>query len=709
MKYKDLQLFKHNGRLFADCRVEIHGSEAYGPDVVWKTPGTWNIVEEYTGKLEVASTEGLIPQLMFRGQKGSWFIPLRRIRTQDGWSTHVPETYLMSEIKKFIEARKFVGVTADFRQMIFRRSQCSFMDRCTPLETSSNVVATRLNVWYSMNCVHHITMGSQGWLEPYQIEDPTMQFTKVSHARKGIHGTLENPLKWFSQDIGLKVFKRFKGLLGDQVIQLNDTPILGRVEFMDLPDGVSLMSNATAKKIRLLGRDGEWHSVQTGDKVAGVMPIPGDPMGILVKATIIVTTLKKGVSIVIGNDCNKGKCTYNELTAWHFQSRAEDRVAVGKRTLSYQALQFHPTLAKSMAQKELCRPRAGAAGQMAPSLLDMLEGRCSILDYSELFCFYHHENGVSRIEMSRPGLDIIERCSIVGHEDDIKDKLRGLLDSCFNPPVKAAWLVCVPSSLDRPDPTTPLTRQDELISIPKSVWEKLGKPVSVMFTRFPIKGSSSLLRMDVIVHEDSENVIKISSKLMKTVVNGDFDGDQGIIVADHRLVKVAVPIREAYKDCLGANHEFVPPPMELEKIPESVYDCMLLLESLDSGGMGKATVLRDNLYNNGCTEDKLLAFFERVLQVAIARKEGALLADPFARMHVIAKECQIPLWQLRDRNGEWRTKGNVFLNVLRNNTTLERALELGMTNYTQPHAIIVSALRGIKLNPELLPKDAEYI
>jgi hypothetical protein len=357
----------------------------------------------------------------------------------------------------------------------------------------------------------------------------------------------------------------------------------------------------------------------------------------------------------------------------------------------------------------LKRPRRGAAGQMAPSLLDMLEGRCSILDYAELFCFYHHENGVSRLEMSRPGLDIIANCSIVGHEDDIKDKLRQLVDGCFNPQVKAAWLVAVPKTLERPDPTKPLTREDETVSIPRSVWEKLGKPVSVMVTRFPIKGASSLLRMDVIVHEDIENVVKISPRLMKTCVNGDFDGDQIIIVADSRLVKVAVPIHEAYEATLGANHEFVPPPMKLDKMPESVYDCMLLLESLDSGGMGKATVLRDNLYNFGCPEDKLLAFFERVLQVAIARKEGALQSDPFARMNEIAKECDIPLWMLRDRNGDWRTKGNMYLNILRNNTELVYTLELANKVYPQPHAVIVSALRGIRLNSELLSKDAEYV
>jgi hypothetical protein len=336
-----------------------------------------------------------------------------------------------------------------------------------------------------------------------------------------------------------------------------------------------------------------------------------------------------------------------------------------------------------------------------PSIRDLIEGRGTALDYASLFLYYHTEDGKSIPRLAKAGLEIIESASIKGHEFAIKSKLMDLVDGAFNPPINGAWLVAIPNTLEKPSDHI-IRREDEVIGIPRDVWESLGKPSSVCVTRFPIKGASSIVRMDVVVIE-GHHCAEVSPKIMKSIFSGDFDGDQILIWDDEDFLSVASTVKDAYEACMGAQEELVVPELEME-VPNTPSEAYLMMEALDGGGMGQMTTLRDNLYNRGVPEDKLLHFFERAVQPSIARKEGSLLVDPLDRLRDIASECGIDA-ELMHRGEDADVMANPSLSVLRKATSLDYALRLAESGGDGPHDLIVSALKGITctLGKSVLP------
>lgn len=659
-----LRLFKYNDRIYVDTPAVLHNSH-----IAWfDTSGPkWLEVPEYRDILTTPANMSLYPCL----QMGNLRLKLNyKYNAADiTRDAHVPGGWWMSTLHQRISSLPFKSTNAI-------QSMLEFCGRATCIEVSANEVATPFSILYSMGTVHHLHVpedGNRWWLVPYNV--PPVEVAKMPHNRSGI--TNHNPIDFFSGVDPMKIYKRLKLVLGNMVVQEDELPEVTKVGYRDLPDGILLVSKSLASSIRLLTRDGNWATLATGDKVAGALP-----NGDLVKGTVIVTSTP-GYQIVLGHDTVKGKVEYNRYTSWHIQSRAEDRVSNGSATLSYQATQWWPKLAYTRAKALL------HMGE--PSITDLIEGRGSILDYAELFLYWHYEDGVSVPKLAKAGLDIIEKCSIKGHEAAIKAKLMDKIDRMFNPPVNGAWLVAIPNTLEKPTDHV-IRREDEVVGIPRSVWEKLGKPTRVCVTRFPIKGASSIVRMDVIVSDGY--CLTISPKLMKSIFSGDFDGDQLLIWTDEDYLSVASSVKDAYEACTVAQLELDVPKLELPS-PTNPSEAYLMMESLDGGGMGRTTTLRDNLYNRGIEEDKLLSFFERAVQPAIARKEGALLVDPFDRLDEIAKECGIDV-EAMYRGDEPDTRANPALAVLRKSGTLDQALAIANSGGHGPHYEIVRALSGIR-------------
>ena len=565
----------------------------------------------------------------------------------------------------------------------------------------NNVEVTPFGRVYASGMIYHVRpkqdMMGRWVLAPTSV----ILASELSRPKSIANGAVSTtPIAWFNNINMLKRFKRLKLITGWQVKGLIPDEALNPAAIHmaapgRLPNGIILISLALANKFQLEAKDGSIVPLRTGDKLAGV--INTKELGpVLVKGTALVKPLK-GYTMWLSDDVVKGEVEFNELTQLYVQSLALERVSIF-RSLSYQLLQFFPELGLRRAKVELYKERVIASWynpeedemvvDKSPSLKSLIEGDCALADYVRLFEYPVTAGDITTWRLNSIGESIAAAGSTKGYEKPIKAKLASMLDGCFNPPSRCAWLVAVPNRLQS------RTNNTMTISLPRTVWEELGSPVHVAVVRYPIKGKSSLIKLRARIH-DGDGCCHISNLLMGTVWNGDFDGDQLQIIADADVVAVATDALDAYNMAYKAREE-APAPIPLKHMPATLEEAATML--LDMDQMGIATTIRDNLHNNGVDKSHVLAIFEAIVQPAINRKEGSLEESPLDDMKVIAEALGLPV-QVVLPAGQDLTIPNRALRILRGKSTLDEAIgyvNSGRFTTLKPHDLLVSILRGIK-------------
>jgi hypothetical protein len=629
-----------------------------------------------------------------------------------------------------------------YRQTRFCRGivvgNSEWLDQLQPIQMVTNTKLTEFAKLYHSKCIHTLDVDEAGKLVPGIVEAPdfVVELTKPKQLRKGIVGTL--PITWFDSVHPMKRPKRLKLITGwetvaelpDSLVHPKSVKILVKDDPEDLAPGIILISREVAAECKILGSDGEYHQLETGDKLCGVVDTGG---GILVKATVVVANLQ-GSDMVIGSDVNKGVVEYNDYTKVHVQARAAERISSGTISLSYQLMQFFPELAKARAYNLLNAPRRftfdlDGHTLPAPSIRRLIEGTVGDMApaevYADLFRYPVEIGGIPSWDITTEGRSILME-GTSGHESSIKTRLVSMLDKVFNPPARGAWLVAVPNKISTRHKGKTLLASDLVIKIPRSVWEELGRPSIVAVTRYPIKGRTSVVKL--ICKPYDGHCAVVSALLMSTVWRGDFDGDLLCVIADQDVVDVATDMHTSYKlsrisieratkvvlqvgkdmaKSMGV--EFDPEdPLRLSMDSEmSALEIAQTLSDMDQ--MGIATTLRDEYYSHGGTEANILALFETIVQPAIDRKEGRMILNPLEILWPICRMLQIKFGQVMtkvDGNIRARVSPSIALACLRGRHTiegetvpvlLEEVLEVANSGATDPHSVIVSTLKGIKL------------
>jgi hypothetical protein len=551
-----------NNQERVDCEVKISGLE-----ISWwyKAKGMKHYEEFATGETvpfvmnrdTICELRLRIPRADGDGFRDLVVIPIKKHREGNLLVADVPVKIMASEvaasITEFLMKLSHCGEVANNVFYAHRNQQLDWMNLlATPVVSEvSHLNLTPFGIKYASNCVHHLEWVPnrddmlQGRLAHVSGDTPA-ELTKMSNLRNGIVNTM--PILFFTnmKKGKLKDMKYLKLVTGNMKSdsisktgkEINCVPYSAlhprRVLKMDLPKGVCIISKKIASQFKIMGRDGKFRPLRTGDKLSGV--IDTKELGpILVKATAVVRAIQPW-SMIIGDDCIKGNVEFNSDTAVHVSAIAEERVSTDV-SLSYQVGQYYKELAMRLGLAELSRVRRvegshyeeedGSDGfAYSPCLRDMLEGRGKAVDYADLFRYPLKNESGDRYEYDQTGKAILKQGSIEGYEEEVKAKLMLSLDQVFNPRVHGSWLVAVPDRLGLND--SKVTSGKRLIknvrptiSIPRSVWLKLRKPKVVAVTRYPFKGRTSLIRLKVNVHEDSDGfVAMLSTAIMELVFNG---------------------------------------------------------------------------------------------------------------------------------------------------------------------------------------------
>ena len=742
-----------NNQERVDAKVKISGLEvAWG----YKTKGMTKYEEFATGEtIPFVMNRDTICKLRLRVRRndgnGYWDlidIPIEKHREGNRYHPNsnmlvaeIPEKIMASDvasaITKFLMKLSHCGDVANNVFYAHRNQQLDWMNLlATPIVSEvSHLNLTPFGIKYAQNCVHHLEWVPnrddilQGRLAHVSGNTPA-ELTKMTNLRNGIVNTL--PIVYFNnmKKGKLKDMKYLKLITGsmkaDSVDKDGNTiPVLPeellhpkKVKIMNLPKGVCIVSKKLAKLCKIMGRDGKFRPLRTGDKLSGVIDTKEFGPRLL-KATVVVYPIQP-YSIIIGEDCDKGLVEFNDDTMVHVSSIAEERVSTDV-SLSYQVTQYWPELAMKLGLAELSRVRRLEGSHFindegkddfgySPSLRDMLEGRGSILSYADLFRYPLKNSDGDIYEYDSIGKAILANGSIEGYEEEIKAKLMLALDQAFNPRVHGAWLVAVPDRLGVQSSKVCNLRPS--ISIPRSAWLKLRKPKVIAVTRYPFKGRKSLVKLMVRVHDDADGfVAKLPTDIMELVFNGDCDGDLVCIITDRSIVRLAcdpilaVAMAKAAKGLYKPYKDLVAPGI-------SYHEAGKRLIEMDQ--MGLAVTILDNYWNaNSGTKNidmDILRLFEALVQLAIDRKEGSEIKNVMEQLKEIAIALGIPLECIKDGG-----KPNSFLQILRggkkpklnvegeeeeqgrDQMTLDEALDIAKQPVSGPHSYIVSILNSIKL------------
>jgi len=622
-----------------------------------------------------------------------------------------------------------------------------------------NVRLTKYAQEYHASEVHTVVFDTNSGLYrhvPVIEVQSGMELCKPSRLKMGVYGSMVvQELKGCVDQF--KATKRLKLLLGWEVIAMIPRSFLEpkRVKVMKLTDGIMLVSRKVAEEFSIMGMDLEWHPLESGDKVAGVIQAPQGPM--LLKATIIVTSTP-GYSIVVGEDCIKNTpedgIEYNANTRAHIQSRAEDRVSnhIG---MSYQMSEMSKPLAKlarSRISNIMRLPRwvskslEGDAEiitlsandvvtetyKEASSYKDMIEGKGTIEEYAWLFKMPNpigsDDDGdplAIKWSLGVQGRRILTNKSIVGCETAIREKLTQNILSQVKYPVKGCYWVCIPHR-NWVSHNTPIKGEDDVVSIPKCDWERLGCPETMAILRYPIKGESSLIKVTVKYHEDN-HCIEMSPLMLEIVLNGDCDGDLVCGIVDKDVVSLAWDFIKAWKLSLAAKAG-LKEPREMRFCNESGNDITLTPAQISTwvganDRMGLYCRVRDNVVDI-LTEEQKLRFFEFKIQPSIAVKEGKPLVQGTGderEIKVISNElgidpALITAYTLKGvpyLNSTPRVELNALIgkSVVKDDAgnnlpitlveLLEMANRIELTEDSTAHEIILSGFAGIKMG-ELL-------
>jgi len=718
--------------------------------VIWKglVAGKWTVIHEgdtldmtkfkapviaiYTVKLP--STDGITDGCLFN---------IRLIPKRVGNEMIVDKTLLASDIQWAVEDQfrhmfnapegknkydEWLVTAAGQSYTRLVRFHLTFMRNLQPVTVSKSghITITQLARKYHMHCVHVLHLEEKsGTYIGYQLvhsedigEDEELELTKPSQLRVGIRGTL--PISYLDAFDKTKAFKRFK-LIASQEHRMMEIPksllepAAVRVDKADrMPPGIVLISLKLANECQVLGDDGEFHPLQTGDKLAGVVRTKefGD---VLLKATVVVAPTP-GYTMILSDDVMKGVCEFCEDTQLHIVSRAEERASVGPWIkLSYQLIQFFEGLGIVRAKNLLDEPRIvgwfGIPPEVSadeeseyygmerapiwgPTIRELIHGCAKPADYAQLFEYHRVDhNGNDILDMTRDGRLILENNSVVGHEEPIRAKVMLLLDGIFNPPGRGAWLVAVPNRWGKQG------NYDSTVSLHVDHWKALGCPEYVAVTRYPIKGRSSVVRMRVLTHTDHYGA-EISPSIMDMVFNGDFDGDLICIIAEEDIVELAWdPIESLDLARIAREAAKAVPERKLVQTYETYKEAAQELLRMDQ--MGRSTTVRDNAWSmGGLTELELLVLFETVVQPAINRKEGAMIANTLDFMRDVSRHTGIGMSYLTSDTGEANYGPNPALQVLRGRVGLVEALETARKSNkvgSGVHGRIVRVLRNLVL------------
>jgi hypothetical protein len=415
----------------------------------------------------------------------------------------------------------------------------SWLANFRPVNITSNVTLSEYGQFYHRNAVHMMEFNKDGALVPRPVDHQYegMQLTKPKELVNGIYSTINTG--FFGKVHVMKKPKRLKTVVRDEVTAEYDDPVT--IIKAELALGVSYISSSYAATYKVTGKDGNIYPLMTGDKIVGCLP-----NGWLVKMTCIVVD-NQVEDMIIGEDCYKGECEYNELTKFAITARASERINVGTVGVPYQLsmlafsalakrriatqLDMERTCMDEIINGPLMVPNDTDYGPMeleewtpAPSIRELVSGKAGYRAYADLFYYpitvesdEDEEETVTEWMISATGAKIIHNKSIKGFEVDVQAKIVDLLIKAIKFPVRGMWSVAVPlrdwTEHDEPDET------DHWVSIPRAAWLRLGKPKMGCVVRYPVKGKSSLVKVRVCTHSDHD-CIEVSPLVMIVIENG---------------------------------------------------------------------------------------------------------------------------------------------------------------------------------------------
>jgi len=422
------------------------------------------------------------------------------------------------------------------------------LNQLQSVDMASNITLTPGAIYYHENVliVTEVVERAAGpSVEPMRLDDEKILLALeeklgrklgFSHSHDLRHGRvcLVDLLKGVSGS-AYTLGKRLKGFGGHKTVGKHPLPETVAEVTTQEPDGVIYFSRAYAKKFELSTGFGKGVSgVMPADKVGGVIPIGNDGKGILVKGSVEIRD-DIDVDILVPRDALKVRnVPFNKYTRFYIKTRAHNRIGSKPTRISYQAGQFHPLVIAKMVREKLCEPWRS---DTMFNWYEMIAGRAPKREYIDLLSWEIEDTGrryhpvvdlITGTDDELPAAPDFDRKEWLENKvvpargaleqgvgiDDSRVKrvvhrvLRGRMDDLVNPGVRGVWGVQMPYKGRR-----------DTISLPVSLYYYLDCPDEVAAVRFPIKGKSSLLRLECEYHKDGYD-IRIHPDLVRVVHNG---------------------------------------------------------------------------------------------------------------------------------------------------------------------------------------------